>query len=101
AGALGLAPMTLWQARGFAFDKVDAAGWASLAYMALFPSVVCYLIYYYALKFIPASRVSAFSYLQPAVATLMAAVTLGERITMPLVAGGAVIFAGVYLTERG
>lgn len=101
SGALGLAPMTIWQARSFEFSKVDATGWASLAYMALFPSVVCYLIYYHALKFIPASRVSALSYLQPAIATLMAAVTLGERITMPLVAGGAVIFAGVYLTERG
>ena len=101
SGALGLAPITLWQARGFEFHRVDAAGWVSLAYMALFPSVVCYLIYYHALKFIPASRVSAFSYLQPAIATLMAAAALGERITMPLVAGGAVIFAGVYLTERG
>ena len=31
----------------------------------------------------------------------MAVSLLGERITASLVAGGAVILAGVYLTERG
>ncbi len=69
--------------------------------MALFSSVISYLIYYYALSKISASRVSAFNYLQPVVATLLAAVMLGERVTLPVVAGGAVVFSGVYLTERG
>jgi drug/metabolite transporter (DMT)-like permease len=101
AGALALAPITLWQGRNFPFREVSAAGWTSLIYMALFPSVICYLIYYYALSHISASRVSAFSYLQPVLATIMAAVVLRERVTLPLVAGGTVIFTGVYLTERG
>ena len=51
----------------------------SVGYMALFPSVVGYLIYYYALRASPASRVSAFSYLQPLLATVMAAFLLGEH----------------------
>jgi drug/metabolite transporter (DMT)-like permease len=101
SGALALAPIVLWESRGFSYGMVSLAGWSSLLYMALFPSVICYLIYYYALGHISASRVSAFSYLQPVVATLLAALMLGERVTLPLVAGGAVIFSGVYLTERG
>jgi drug/metabolite transporter (DMT)-like permease len=100
-GGLALAPLILWQARGFSFAQVSLAAWSSLLYMALFSSVVSYLIYYYALGKIPASRVSAFNYLQPVVATMLAAATLGERVTLPVVAGGAVIFSGVYLTERG
>jgi drug/metabolite transporter (DMT)-like permease len=100
-GALALAPVTIWQARDFPFARVSAAGWTSLVYMALFPSVICYLIYYYALTHISASRVSAFSYLQPVIATLLAAIALRERVTLPLIAGGAVIFTGVVLTERG
>ncbi len=100
-GALALAPVVIWQGQSFSYRMVSLAGWSSLLYMALFPSVICYLIYYYALSHISASRVSAFSYLQPVVATLLAALTLGERVTLPLVAGGAVIFSGVYLTERG
>ncbi len=101
SGTLALAPLVIWQSCSFSYRMVSPAGWSSLVYMALFPSVICYLIYYYALSHISASRVSAFSYLQPVVATFLAALTLGERVTLPLVAGGAVIFSGVYLTERG
>ena len=100
-GAAVLAPILLWQAREFSFAQVSAAGWSSLVYMALFPSVICYLIYYHALTHISAARVSAFIYLEPVIATLMGAAFLGERITGSLVAGGTVIFTGVYLTERG
>jgi drug/metabolite transporter (DMT)-like permease len=101
AGGLALAPMTIYQSQGFSFARVSAAGWTSLVYMALFSSVICYLIYCYALTQISASRVAAFSYLQPVLATIMAAITLRERVTLPLIAGGIVIFSGVYLTERG
>ena len=101
SGAVLLAPILLWQARGFSFAHVSAAGWSSLVYMALFPSVICYLIYYHALTHISASRVSAFIYLEPLIATLMGVAFLGERITGSLVAGGTVIFTGVFLTERG
>jgi drug/metabolite transporter (DMT)-like permease len=99
--AVLLVPILLWQAREFPFVQISAVGWSSLVYMALFPSLICYLIYYYALSRISASRVTAVIYLEPVIATLMAVAFLGERITAPLVAGGAVIFAGVYLTERG
>ena len=58
-------------------DRVDE----SWLYMAVFPSVVCYSIYYYALTHVPASRVSAFSYLQPLLATVMAIPLLGEHPT--------------------
>jgi drug/metabolite transporter (DMT)-like permease len=68
--------------------------------MAAFPAVLCYLIYYWALNHIAASRISVLSYLQPPIATLMAVPLLGEVVTLPLIAGGALVFAGVYITER-
>ena len=49
--------------------------------MGAFSSVLGYLIYYYALARIPASRMAAFQYLQPVFATLMAVVLLGEHLT--------------------
>jgi drug/metabolite transporter (DMT)-like permease len=100
-GALALIPVVIWQGRNFSYGMVSLTAWSSVLYMALFPSMICYLIYYHALAHISASRVSAFSYLQPVVAMLLAALTLGERITLPLLAGGAVIFSGVLITERG
>ena len=100
-GAVFMAPLVVWQGWSFPFAQVSAMAWLSVVYMALFPSLICYLIFYYALSHIPASRVSALSYFQPLLATLMAVALLGERLTASVVAGGAVILAGVWLAERG
>jgi drug/metabolite transporter (DMT)-like permease len=70
-------------------------------YMAVFSSIVAHVIYYWALSHLPASRVASFSYLQPLVATVLAVPALGEPVTPPVVAGGALVLAGVWLTERG
>jgi drug/metabolite transporter (DMT)-like permease len=48
-----------------------------------------------------ASRVSAFGYLQPLIATTGAALILKEPVTATLVAGGALVLAGVFVSERG
>ena len=100
-GALALAPVVLWRASHHALENVSSAAWLSMLYMALFPSVLAYLIYYYALKRISASRVSAFSYLQPVFATAMGVAILGERPGASVVAGGLVILCGVWMAERG
>jgi drug/metabolite transporter (DMT)-like permease len=94
-------PMALWQGWRFPFSHVSAAGWLAILYMAAFPSLFCYLVFYWALDYFAASRLSAFSYLQPVLATLLGVLLLGERISAPLLAGGAVILGGVFLTERG
>ncbi len=94
-------PIALWQGWGFAFSQVSAEGWLAILYMAALPSLFCYLVFYWALDYFAASRLSAFSYLQPVLATLLGVLLLGERISAPLIAGGAVILGGVFLTERG
>jgi drug/metabolite transporter (DMT)-like permease len=53
-----------------------------------------------ALTVLAASRVAAFSYLQPFFATSLGIWLLAERLTPRLLAGGALILLGVYLTER-
>jgi len=99
-GALALAPITIWMGWNFEFTKVSAASWWGLIYMAVFPAVLAYLIYYYALTHLPASRVSAVSYLQPVVATTFAVIVLGERISTLLIIGGILVLTGVVVTER-
>jgi drug/metabolite transporter (DMT)-like permease len=98
--AILLLPVTAALGADFDFGAVSARVWACLAFMALIPSVVCYLIYYYALAWIPASRVSTLAYLQPVLATTMAIPTLGEYPTGSLIAGGIVVLAGVFMAER-
>ncbi len=100
-GALTLLPLTLvglWQGGA---HGVSLKAWLSLLYMAAGASVLAYLIFYYALRRLAATRLVALSYLQPVIATFLSVLFLGEKITLTLLVGGAVILGGVYMTERG
>ena len=99
-GALLMAPVTLRQSAAFDFRVVAFSAWAAVSYMALVPSVICYLIYYYALARMGASHLAAFSYLQPLLAIAFGILILHEHVTLALVISGLVIFGGVYITER-
>ena len=84
--------------------KVAAlSGWglASLAYLILVTSVLAWLIYYWALGRAEASRVAVWSNLQPVLTALLAWAVYGEALTAPFLVGGAMVVAGVLLTERG
>jgi drug/metabolite transporter (DMT)-like permease len=99
-GGAVLLPVIAWQLRTFDLATVSLTGWASVLYMAIFPSAVAYVIFYYALTHLPASRVSAFGYLQPVMATILAVALMGDQITGTLLAGGSLVLTGVILTER-
>ncbi len=101
AGALAGAPLLAQQSLGFEYGSVGAGGWLALAYMTLLASILCYLIFYYALDHMPASRLAAFSYLQPVIAAVTAFVFLHEPVTLPVAAGGALVLGGVWVTGRG
>ena len=76
-------------------------GWLGALYMAAIASVLAYMIFYYALGKISASRLVAFSYLQPVLATLLSVLLLGDKVTTHLLVGGALVLVGVALAERG
>ena len=100
-GGLAMLPVTAWLATRHDLTHVSAAAWLAVVYMAVFPAVIGYLIFYYALQRLPASRVSAFSYFQPALATALAFLILGERPGAGFALGGVLVLSGVLLTERG
>ena len=75
------------------------AGWG-LAYMIVLGTVLPYLLFAFALTGLSASRVAAFNYLQPVIASSLGIWLLNERLTRKVVAGGVLILFGLYLTER-
>lgn len=99
-GALLLLPYALWDLSRMDITRIGSNAWIGVFYMALFPSIAGYMIYSYSLRYLPASRVSSVTYLQPLVATLFAILFLGE-IPGPAFAGGAaLVLGGVWVTER-
>lgn len=100
-GAIVLLPFVLYM--GWEIDpfSISLRACLSLLYMAVFPSVLCYVGYFYALNYVPASQVAVFAYLQPAIATFLAVPLLGESISSSLLMGGAIALLGVAITQRG
>jgi drug/metabolite transporter (DMT)-like permease len=59
------------------------------------------VLFYWTLRHMTASRVTAVNYFQPVGAIVLAAIFLGEHPTAHLLAGAALVVVGVYLAERG
>jgi drug/metabolite transporter (DMT)-like permease len=94
-------PVAVWQGIHLDWRAVGWAAWAGMFYMAAFSSVVAYVLFYWALRYMTASRVTAVNYFQPVGAIVLAAIFLGERPTGHLLVGAALVVLGVYLAERG
>jgi drug/metabolite transporter (DMT)-like permease len=99
-GAIMMAPVTIGQSASFPLASLPAVAWLSVFYMALVSSVLAYLVYYYALARMEASRLAAFNYLLPVEATLLGVWLLGEHITAWAAVAGVIIFSGIYMVER-
>ncbi|MBI1749963.1 MAG: DMT family transporter [Acidobacteria bacterium] len=100
AGAAIVLPLAIWRGLRLDWAAVGWQGWLGLLYLAVFGSVVAYLIFFWALRHLAASRLAAFTYFQPILATLLGVAVLGEELTHNLLGGGALVLVGVYLAER-
>jgi drug/metabolite transporter (DMT)-like permease len=99
-GALIMLPFGLPAIWGVRWTAVNAAAWLGLAFMIVLGSIVPYLIFAFALTELTASRVSAFSYIQPLITAAFGAWWLAEKLTLQVGLCGGMILLGVYLTER-
>jgi drug/metabolite transporter (DMT)-like permease len=80
---------------------VSAATWGAVAYATVLAIVFGFFAYYKAVQKLGNTKTGIYSNLNPVFATLFACLVLGEKLTVPLLAGGAVIFLGLYLTRSG
>jgi len=99
-GGVLMLPFTAPELLRVRWSAVPSLAWWSLAYMIILGSVLAYLFFTVTLAELSPSRVAAFNYLQPLIAISLGVWMLGEKVTSDLIAGGALILAGLYLTER-
>ncbi len=101
AGSAAYLPVGLFLSDLSAFGRASGGAWSSVLYLTLAQSVVGYLLYYWALRRSDASRIAIWSNTQPVLAAALSWALYGEAVTAAFVAGGAMVIAGVVLTERG
>jgi drug/metabolite transporter (DMT)-like permease len=92
-------PFGLYKALQYDYSQATPMAWASVLYLALVLSVVVYVLYYWLLKYMDASRLAVYHNTQPVVATIAAWMFLGEGITLTFLIGGAIVLAGVLTSE--
>jgi len=68
-------------------------------YMAALSGTLAYALWTRAQRTIEVGEAAVFSYLYPVITTPLAVFWLGERITLPFVAGSLLVGIGVYLAE--
>jgi len=94
----GTVPMLLFARSLFAqMQQAPPSATAAGIYLGIFPGAIAYVLWGYGLSKMPASRVSAFLYLQPANAAIIAWFWLGEIPGAAELVGGMIAIAGVVL----
>lgn len=102
AGALIVLPLAIREARALLLAgqrQLPWPAWGALLYMAVFSSALAYVFYFWLLRYLEASQLSAFTYLLPVLATILGILWLGERGSWVQVLGAVMSLGGVYWIE--
>jgi drug/metabolite transporter (DMT)-like permease len=80
--------------------NASPAGWASLAYMGILGTAVAFVWFLEGVKTLGPARAAIFVNLVPVAAITLGVLLLGERITLPMIAGAMLVIAGVWIINR-
>ncbi len=98
-GSVMYFPFGLYRAIIFDYSETTLVAWGSVVYMALGLSGFVYILWYWLLKYLDASRIAVYHNAQPVIATLIAWSVLGEEVGVSFLIGGAAVIGGVLITE--
>lgn len=95
-----LIPFVLMERPMTYLPYVTWRGWASVVYMAVFASVIGYLVQQVSIKAIGPSKTMSFINLVPVFSIILSALILRERVTIIKLVSGAIIICGVVLNSK-
>jgi drug/metabolite transporter (DMT)-like permease len=97
AATMGALAAVFEQSAPVSFDRVSVG---ALVYLAAFGTSLTFLLFFWLLQRLPATRLSLITYGVPIVAVVVGTVFLDEPITARIVVGTALVLAGVLLAIR-
>ena len=98
-GTVMFIPIGIYETFNYDYSTLTINNWGGLLYLSLGTSIFAYLLWYYALSRITATKVAIFANLQPILTTLLAMMLLGQTITSTFIVGGSIALTGVALTQ--
>ena len=100
AGAILFLPLGIYNTVTFDYRSVSTQAWIGLSFITLITSSIAYPMWFWALKYMEASKLTVFIFLQPVLASLLSYIFLSEELTTHFVSGGLIVIVGVILTVR-
>jgi len=97
AGALLLLPFALYT---WPQHPIPVASWLSAVLLGVLCTGIAFVFYYRLIARIGAPRTATVTYLIPLFGVIWAWLLLGERVTLSMVLAGALILAGVGMSQR-
>lgn len=78
----------------------DLKAWLSLLYLGIFGTAIAFVLYFWLLKTTSAVLMSLITFVTPPLALFWGWVVKDEQITLQLIAGMLVIFAGIFIVSK-
>jgi drug/metabolite transporter (DMT)-like permease len=98
-GALLLLPVSVVELTAYGWPRPSVVGWLGVAYLGVFASAACYVLYNYALRALDATTVGVFTNIDPVVGLLTAVVFLGEGLSAGQMGGALIVLIGMWLAS--
>ena len=99
-GAILFMPVGIIDLSVNGMPEISSTSWIGIFYLAIGTSVISYMLWFYALGQLDATKVSVFSNSQPVFTTILAVLFLSQPVTAVFVIGGVVTIAGVIITQK-
>jgi len=96
-GSLTLIPFLLF--RHIPLFNFDTTVWPQMVYLTVFVTGLAYYTYFLGLSMVDTSLGSMVFFIKPLLASLLAAVTLGEKVTLNLAVGTLLVLVSIYLVQ--
>jgi drug/metabolite transporter (DMT)-like permease len=80
--------------------SLSLLAWGGAFFLVVFATVIAYILHQYALKKLSPALLSAFAYGQPITAAFFSVLLLGEQLSTQFAISSALIFTGLFITER-
>lgn len=99
SGGLALTVFSITTGHTIPLGAIDRESWLSIAYLVGAGSLVGYIAYQYALKYLPTPQVAIYGYVNPIVALFLGWLLLSEKLNWRIFLGALITLAGIYLVQ--
>ena len=99
-GTIVLAPLTAGLLARDGVPDASPKAWAAVLVLAVVTSILGYMGWYWALDRGGIGRIATLQFLQPVSGFVLAALVLGEHVTVPIAVGSALIVSGIVIAQR-